>query len=232
LSEEKRKKMAELVAKRRTGWLPENCYRLGDAALNNGYWDEDEFVVPWSKSACNYDAKLMLMAQDWDSYDNLSVPLTDKHRQIKLVGRNVDLPTNKRIDELLHRHFGMSFSDTFATDLFPFVKPGDMRGKLQRLDVLKCAGEFAVPQIEIIEPLIVICLGRSSSFKEIAYHLTKRLFQADGDRPLGPVCHKGIEIYGVTHPGGWGNGYTKRIETEWSFLAARLKQLETQRQLA
>jgi uracil-DNA glycosylase len=227
LDEAKRELMRELVRKRRVGWLPDGCYRLGDARLNNGYWDEDDFVVPWSKLACNYSAKIMLIAQDWDSLENLSAPLTAKRERIKLVGRNEKLLTNTRIDGLLDQYFGLRWQDIFATDVFPFVKPGHMRGDLRWDDLVRCALEFARPQIDIIKPLVVICLGRSTTFRAIAKAMNSRVTAVDDDNPLGPIHYDGTEIYGVTHPGGRGNGWLKRIEMEWAFLANRLRELET-----
>jgi hypothetical protein len=225
--ETKKEQMRKLVRLRRIGWVPDGCYRLGDAVLNGGYWDEDDFVVPWSKSACNYTAKLMLLAQDWDSFKNLSTPLTAKHERIKLVGRNEKLLTNTRIDRLLGQYFGLKWRDTFATDVFPFVKPGNMRGDLKWLDFVRCAREFALPQIDVIKPLLVICLGRSTTFRAVAEVVDGRIVAADGDNPLGPVRYKGTEIYGVTHTGGRGNGWLKRIEAEWGYLGERLLQLES-----
>ncbi len=226
-SETKKECMRELVRKRRSGWLPDGCYRLGDVALNNGYWEEDEYVVPWSKSACKYGAKVMLMAQDWDSYRNLSAPLTEKHRRIKLVGRNEALLTNKRLDKLLKEYLHLDFQDTFATDLFPFVKMGDMRGALNWADFLRCARDFALPQIDIIKPLMVVCLGRSTTFRAIAKILTGNLVVGSGDNPLGALLYHGTEIYGVTHPGGRGNGWLDRIKVEWTYLDVRLKELKS-----
>jgi hypothetical protein len=225
--ENKKRQMRELVHRRRNGWLPDGCYKLGDAVLNGGYWDEDDFVVPWSKSACNYRAKIMLIAQDWDSFKNLAAPLTTKHARIKLVGRNESLLTNTRIDRLLHQHFGLKWQDTFATDVFPFVKPGNMRGDLKWDDFVRCAREFALPQIDIIKPLLIICLGRSTTFRAIAEVAKDGAVAAVGDNPLGPVRYNGTEIYGVTHTGGRGNGWLKRIDVEWAYLAERLRQLET-----
>jgi hypothetical protein len=221
----KKQQMRELVRGRREGWIPNGCYRLGDTELNDGFWEEDEFVVPWSKCACNYSAKIMIVAQDWDSFKNLSVPLTAKHERIKLVGRNEGLLTNTRIDKLLHQHFGLTWADTFATDVFPFVKPGGMRGDLMWKDFVRCARDFALPQIVIIRPRMVICLGRSTTFRALAEIIPDSSFVPNGDDPLGPLNHNGTKIYGVTHTGGRGNGWIKRIDHEWAFLSTRLAQL-------
>ena len=213
----KKAQMHELVRARRVGWIPDGCYRLGDERLNNGFWDEDDHVVPWSKTACNYNAKVMLVVRDWDAFKNLSVPLTDKHKRIKLVGRNEYLLTNKRIDKLLSEHLDLAWSDIFATDVFPFIKPGDMRGNLRWPDFVRCAREFALSQIDIVNPLVVICLGRSTTFRAIAEAaIGQKRTATNGDDPLGPVQYNGVEIYGVTHPGGRGNGWLKRIDFEWA----------------
>jgi restriction system protein len=225
---DKQSQMRKLVQLRRSGWIPDGCYRLGDKRLNDGFWDEDEHVVPWSKTACNYDSEVMLIAQDWDSLDNLTAPLAAKHHRIKLVGRNEKLATNKRIDKLLAQYLALTWSDIFATDVFPFIKPGDMRGNLRLTDLVRCAHDFALPQIDIIRPLLVICLGRSTTFRAIAAAIGQRFSAPNGDDPLGPVEYRNVKIYGVTHPGGRGNAWVDRIDKEWARLSSELQILRKQ----
>ena len=49
--------------------------------------------------------------------------------------------------------------NTYATNLFPFVKPGPMNASIPSKDLLKAALQFTLPMINIIQPKVVICLG-------------------------------------------------------------------------
>lgn len=66
-----------------------------------------------------------------------------------------------------------------------------MRGDLNWADFLRCAREFAPPQIDIVKPLMVICLGRSTPFRAISEVVTGRMLSGTGDDALGPVRFNG-----------------------------------------
>ncbi|NJL31875.1 MAG: hypothetical protein HC898_09720 [Phycisphaerales bacterium] len=72
----------------------------------------------------------MILLQDWASSAELAKPLDDA--MVKL-GRNPALPTNKNLEALLQRFFGRELQDTFATNLFPFVKSGSISQKSPQL---------------------------------------------------------------------------------------------------
>ena len=59
--------LAALINHRRNE-THENYHHLH--SFDDGFWDFD-FVVPWTKSACNLSAQLMIVAQDWASEDFL-----------------------------------------------------------------------------------------------------------------------------------------------------------------
>jgi uracil-DNA glycosylase len=84
---------------------------------------ECDHVVPWTISACNVDADLMLIAQDWASEEFLKVLDQDQLQLQRELGQFPALPTNRNIKVLLQEHMSVSFGDTYATDVFPFVKP-------------------------------------------------------------------------------------------------------------
>jgi uracil-DNA glycosylase len=71
------------------------------------HWDFDcecDHVVPWTVSACNVDADLMLIAQDWASEEFLSGLSEDERRVQRLLGQFPSLPTNRNIKALLEQH--------------------------------------------------------------------------------------------------------------------------------
>jgi hypothetical protein len=104
------------------------------ADFHDGFYECD-FVSPWTISANNLNAALMLIGQDWSSSDSLN---GSKDKEIKRRGQTWDLPTNKTLRDLLQRHMSLSFTDTYATNLFPFVKRGPMNARIAVSDLREC----------------------------------------------------------------------------------------------
>ena len=72
-----------------------------------------DHVVPWTISACNVDADLMLIAQD-EAFLN---GMTEAQRQTqRALGHFPELPTNQKIEALLADHMSISFGETYATN--------------------------------------------------------------------------------------------------------------------
>ncbi|WP_039916071.1 hypothetical protein [Cellvibrio mixtus] len=141
------------LARKRQATIRGGYKNIGD--FHNGIYECD-FVSPYTKSACNIDAPIMIMLQDWVGVDKLSGPIIQDAINL---GHIPSLPTNKRLKELLERHFHLSLSDTYATNLFPFIKYGNLSANIPLKDMVWAAQQFGVPQIEIVQPDIVICLG-------------------------------------------------------------------------
>ncbi len=127
--------------------------RVGD--YHDGAY-ECEFVSPYTKSAGKVDAEIFVLLQDWSSDESLSGSLDS---DCVRYGLTRTLPTNKRLVELLRRHFGVELGDVYATNLFPFIKRGGISSSIPMGDLIRAAQEFALPQIEIVRSKIVICLG-------------------------------------------------------------------------
>jgi restriction system protein len=225
MSDEKRNRLRALVERRKSGldndWLPAGYRRLADF----GY--ESEYVVPWSTSACAYDSDVMLMAQDWASSDLLE---QSGKEEMKRVGRDVTLKSNIAIDLLLKQYLNLEFHQTYATDTFVYVKPGGMSAPVKWGALVQSARLYALPQIEIIRPRMVICLGRGANYSALHNAALGSMPPAlEGDSPKGPILWKNSEIYGVTHPSR-ARMYKTRVQAEWEFLAHRLGQLRGESQ--
>src|SRR5438876_11005246 len=95
------------------GLPPHHCL----ADFHAGYYECD-YVSPWSISACNVDAELMLIGQDWASSETLEGEMDEKQRAI---GQDWFARTNSNLREFLG-YMHVEFSDTYATNLFPFIK--------------------------------------------------------------------------------------------------------------
>src|SRR5687767_4898767 len=82
---------------------------------------ECDCVSPFTKSAGNIDAEVMILLQDWSSDDELSQGLDDETQRL---GYTPSQPTARNLALLLETTFGLALSDTYGTNLFPFVKSG------------------------------------------------------------------------------------------------------------
>jgi restriction system protein len=85
------------------------------------------------------------------------------------------LPTNKTLSKLLAAHLGLQLEETFATNLFPYVKPGNMKTPIPHDLLFASARRFAIPQIEVVKPSLVICLGLDT-FNALSDALEQRTF--------------------------------------------------------
>jgi uracil-DNA glycosylase len=117
---------------------------------------ECDFVSPYTKSAGNVDAEVMVMLQDWSSDERLSGPLD---RNAAELGHTPSLPTNRNLAALLRQHLHVGMEQAYCTNLFPFIKVGKLSASISAKDFSRAAREFALPQIEIVEPRLVVCLG-------------------------------------------------------------------------
>jgi uracil-DNA glycosylase len=148
----KEEALVELARTRRSAhWGGYKC--IGD--YHGGAY-ECLFVSPYTKGASNVDAQVMVMLQDWSSDLSLSGPLDQDSVEI---GHAPHLATNKNLKRLLSETFDLTLAETYGTNLFPFIKLGRMSAKIPRSDLVRAAREFGIPQIKIVSPRLVICLG-------------------------------------------------------------------------
>ena len=156
----KRRKLRELARKRQSSLPPQfkngKCKNIGD--YHQGKY-ECNFVSPYSKSAHNIDSEILILLQDLTSDEEIAGPL--RPERVK-HGRLRDLPTNQNLDRLLKKHFGLDISEIYATNLFPFIKPGKRDTKIPSREMRVAAREYALPHIQILRPMLVIVLGMDS----------------------------------------------------------------------
>jgi restriction system protein len=149
----RRKKLNALkaLAKKRQPSRWDGYNGLGD--YHNGIYECD-YVSRYTKAANNVDSKIMVVLQDWSSNDVLSREKPDPDSVKYGYGRKV--ATNINLKRLLKTYFGVSLSDIYATNLFPFIKMGSMSSRIPSYDLEKAAIEFARPQIEIVRPRLEV----------------------------------------------------------------------------
>jgi len=193
------------------------------ADYHNGVYESD-FVSPYSKSAHNVDATLMIMLQDWASDNRMSGPV---HPHKRDFGHSPELATNKNLFRLLRDHFEMELGHTFATNVMPFVKLGGMSAGIPTKDMVRAASEFAIPQIDIIQPVTVACLGLPA-FNSIAIALGRKRAKSIEEGVNSPLDYGEIQIWCQGHTGALGTigrnrGGVNRVEGDWARMAAAHK---------
>src|SRR5262245_12316040 len=109
-----------LARKRRaTRWEGYGC--IGDPEYAGGL-HECDFVSPYTKGASNVDADVFLLLQDWACHSTLRETRDRDLKDMIGIGRLPGLPTNLNLEDLLRHFLGCELQDTYATNLFPFVK--------------------------------------------------------------------------------------------------------------
>lgn len=203
----------ELSLKRRSDRLA-GYFNIAD--FHDGKYESFDFVSPFTKSASNYDSNIMLIAQDWSSAEKLSGTFSS---EIAVLGYSPSLPTNRNLHNLLRRHLEIDFRDTYATNLFVFIKPGGMSAPIKTSDLIYSARTYTIPEISIIRPKFVICLG--ARVLTILSKLIAGRVVGISESLINPIRYSESQIIGVFHPGGLGTagaGGLKNIATHWDKL--------------
>lgn len=182
---------------------------------------ECDFVSPFTKAAGNVNAKVMVVLQDWSSDEELQQGLDEETRRL---GYDPGQPTICNLKRLLRATFGLSLSAIYGTNLFPFVKSGGVSTRIPSADLITAAREFAIPQINIVQPRLVIALGLET-FEALRCALgLKRVAKMDLaiDSPFnGPTCR----IWCQAHTGAFGQmnrnrGGVDRVSQDWLRMKA------------
>jgi uracil-DNA glycosylase len=196
-------KLKNLGMQRKSGAY-QGYYNL--AQFHKGEYETD-WVSPYTKSANNVNSPMSLVLQDWASSDYLSGEIDwDAIR----CGHSPKRKSNRNLKHALKEVYSLELSDVFATNLFPFIKCGDMSERIPRRDLDQAFKDFCWPQVEIVAPRLVVCLGRS-----VYASFVRKLNPA---RSIGQVgCFFEYEnrvIYYQHHPSGRGVGLSQLV-TEW-----------------
>ena len=151
-----------LGKERRESKPPLGSKAIGD--FHNGIYD-CKYVSPFTIGAHNENAKIFLLLQDWDSQDDMNKSEIDPIEQANdlTFGYDPNQATNKNLAKLLCTHFKhLEIAETYGTNLYPYIKPGAKDNYIPKEDLLKAANKFALPQIKIVDPKLVVCLGIST----------------------------------------------------------------------
>ena len=211
----KEKLLLELTKKRQATRL-DRYNNIGD--YHDGIYECD-YVSPYSKSAHNVDAEVMIILQDWSSDKSLSGPIC---MDSVTFGHTLLLPTNRYLKELLKEHCGLELEDIYGTNLFPFIKTGNMSAHIPTKDLKLAALEFALPQIDIISPRIVICLGLAT-FNALRLATNLKPLKTLSEAIPSPFQYHSSTIYCQAHTGQLGRnnrnrGGVDRVNKDWKVM--------------
>lgn len=186
--------------------------------FHEGAYDAHDYVSPWTISAHDVDARLMVLLQDWSSSESLSAELDSAAVQL---GHTPTLQTNVALKSLVGRHFGLRMDQTYVSNLFVFIKRGRISARIPLRDAVYCAKTYAIPQIEIVRPRVVLCVGLLT-FNALRIALGHpRVSSREAPRndiSLGPT-----RMFGVPHTGAWGTrnaGGIEAVNEVWHAIAA------------
>ncbi|HEY6527322.1 MAG TPA: uracil-DNA glycosylase family protein [Cellvibrionaceae bacterium] len=118
-------------------------------------YDFTGWISPYTKGAHRGNS-IALVLQDWASDKKL---LQGFNPSLQEHGRILELTTNRRLTEIIKAIFGVGIEDTYITNAFPFIKPGNMSSTIPAKDVLAAAKEFLIAELNIAQPKLILALG-------------------------------------------------------------------------
>ncbi len=216
---DRQQQLHQLALKRKSARRP-GYHQLGD--FHDGAYECDH-VSPYTKSAGNCDAEVFILLQDWASADGLMSFFDEESVRL---GYSPSLPTNRKLIDLLDRFFGLTLADTYATNLFPFIKPGDMSASIPLRDLTRAAREFALPQIAIVQPRLVVCLGLQT-FRAMQRATGHRAAANLAEAISKPFAFEYATVWCQAHTGGRGQanrnrGGVDRVSADWAAMSRSL----------
>ncbi|MEQ8694613.1 MAG: hypothetical protein RIC85_04740 [Gammaproteobacteria bacterium] len=187
--------------------------------FHDGVYDSD-FLSPYTKSAHNTESDILIFLQDWISEDVLSGPLIP---EAVTFGRIPTLPTNKNLDRLLAEHFDKDIADVYATNLFPYVKPGNMSAGIPFTMLKDAAETFALRHIEILKPKLIVALGLNC-FNALAVALGNKPVKPLASAIGSPLDVGEGKVWAQAHSGALGQNARNRdnkrqTDTDWREMA-------------
>jgi DNA polymerase len=163
---------------------------INASAVRGGVFDTDH-MSPWTASLGDLDARIMVIGQDWG----------DQRAFEKQAGHDWLSSATNRMLRTLMASAGINVPDTdrggtsgvFLTNaVLCFRTAGGCQGPVQSQWFQNCGSRFLRPQIELVNPEAVVCLGQRAHGAVLAAY------------GLPPVrdWRAAVEGSGVALPGG------------------------------
>ena len=142
--------------------------------FDNDSYGYEHCITPLSKGACNVEASVMVVMNDWmgtEGIDKINTAglmksLISNGRITTGVGElktckslSATARTNSYLDKnIIENHLHMRRQDVYITNVFPFVKSGSMCSNKSN-KAIKEASHFFMRQVEIVQPKLILILG-------------------------------------------------------------------------
>jgi uracil-DNA glycosylase len=146
-----------LVDKRKKFKFPEGLKNPSE--IESGIYDKEDHIGPWSKWQGNLNAEIMLIGQDWGSekyyldnkgnHDDYGITNSRMKEVFGLLGIDVGLPNTPNKD-----------APCFFTNVVLGLKNGNKSATIKNKWVNEHSKEFLKPTLEIVDPKIIITLGK------------------------------------------------------------------------
>lgn len=215
-NEEKVKRLKVLGQKRKDkDNFYKDYYNLSDFEAGKKY--DSDYVSPYTKGSGRVDSDIFILLQDWASKDAIEKGLG---KETVIKGYSSRFPTNKNLETLLQKTFNRNLSNVFTTNLFPYIKPGENNASIPKRVLVKAFEDFALPQIEIVKPRLVICCGAAVYNSAIKHLRHQHPFESH-------FIDNGIMFYHQSHPGVRGTqnaGGMATVENNWNKMRECMQQ--------
>ena len=183
-------KYQALVDARKACRLCSKSGLINASEVRGGTLDAAVQMGPWSGWLGDLHARVMIVGQDWG----------DRRAFEKQLGKNEPSATNRMLRELL-ASIGIDVpeagpgesSGVFLTNaVLCFRSEAGCQGPVQRQWFKNCGAQFLRPQIDLIKPKVVVCLG------ERAYEAVLEAYEL----PRVPNWRAAVDGPGVALGGG------------------------------
>ena len=118
-------------------------------------YDFRDWVSPYTKS-CHRHGGAMLVLQDWASHDYL---IKGVDPTVQDLGRDPNIQTNVRLSRLVAKYLGRPLEACYATNLFPFIKPGHLSAAIPRRDLMRAGEVFLAAEVRLCQPAVILASG-------------------------------------------------------------------------
>lgn len=213
-SDKKADALTALAKERQAALWPSESGYLNLSEYYQGRFECD-FVSPYSRLAGNSNSDILIFLKDWTGTDEKEPQELD---DMGRYGRSPNRPTNRNLDALLLEFFGKTPDQLYITNLFPFVKPGNMTETISPEHLRRSAIEFAVPHIDILCPRLVIVLGPPAA-KAIAYACGQSNPNQWSPPHAKPFQRGQSMVWAQYHPASWTRSVQEKMRLGWRSMS-------------
>jgi DNA polymerase len=155
-----KQKLYEELVKERKSYKFKDSELLNPSEIKGGIYDKEKHLNPWAQWHGNLDARILLIGQDWSNEDEYIKGKGEEDYEnnsnlnLKRLFKEIDINVSDRDDE--------TSIPLYFTNCVLGIKKGQMARKIKSSWYLDTADIFIKPLIDIINPKIIIALGKAA----------------------------------------------------------------------